>query len=62
MTCTCVLDVVINYYYKNNTKVYAILLDASNECDRVPYLKLFYNYLLIRFLINHVNHVIMYIS
>ena len=45
MTCTCVLDVVINYYYKNNTKVYAILLDASNECDRVPYLKLFYNYL-----------------
>ena len=63
MTCTYVLDKVVNYYNKNNTKVYALLLDASKAFNRVHYLKLFHTLvdkemcpLLIRFLIN------MYIS
>ena len=59
MTCTYVLGEVVNYYNKNNTKVYALLLDASEAFDRVSYLKLFHTLvdkemcpLLIRFLIN----------
>ena len=59
MTCTYVLDEVVNYYNKNNTKVYALLLDASKAFDRVHYLKLFHTLvdkemcpLLIRFLID----------
>ena len=54
-----VLDEVVNYYNKNNTKVYALLLNASKTFDRVHYLKLFLTLvdkemcqLLIRFLIN----------
>ena len=33
MTCTYVFDEVVNYYNKNNTKVYALLLDASKAFD-----------------------------
>ena len=63
MSCTYGLDEVVNYYNKNNTKVYALLLDASKAFDKVHYLKLFHTLvdkemcpLLIRFLNN------MYIS
>ena len=42
MTCTYVLDEIVNYYNKNNTKVYALLLDASKAFDRVHYLKLYH--------------------
>ena len=58
ITCTYQLDEVVNYYNKNNTKVYALLLDASKAFDRVQYLKLFHTLvdkemcpLLIRFII-----------
>ena len=57
------LDEVGNYYNKNNTKAYALLLDARKAFDRVHYVKLSHTLvdknmcpLLIRFLIN------MYIS
>ena len=63
MTCTYVLDKVLNDYNKNNTKVYSLLLEASKAFDRMHYLKLSHTLvdkemcpLLIRFLIN------MYIS
>ena len=42
MTCTYVLDEVVNYYNKNNAKVCALLPDASKAFDRVHYLKLFH--------------------
>ena len=35
MICTYVLDEVFNCYNKNNTKVYALLLDTSKAFDRV---------------------------
>ena len=42
MTCTYVLDEAVNYYNKNNTKVYALLLDASKAFYKVHYFKLFH--------------------
>ena len=63
MTCTYVLDKVVNDYNKNNAKVYSLPLEASKAFDRMHYLKLSHTLvdkemcpLLIRFLIN------MYIS
>ena len=39
--CTFVAQEVINYYTKNKSSVYCVLLDASQAFDRVEYVKLF---------------------
>ena len=39
--CTFVLNEVVHYYYKNNSDVYVMMLDASKAFDRIEYTKLF---------------------
>ena len=39
--CTFVAQEIINYYTKNKSSVYCVLLDASQAFDRVEYVKLF---------------------
>lgn len=39
--CTFAVSEIINYYFTNQTKVHAVLLDASKAFDRVHYVKLF---------------------
>ena len=41
VTCSFVVQEVINYYNSNNSNVYTVLLDASKAFDRVNFIKLF---------------------
>ena len=41
LDCTFVAQEVRNYYVNNGSKVYSVLLDASQAFDRVDYFKLF---------------------
>ena len=39
--CTFVMQEIVDYYSRNGSSVYLIMLDASRAFDRVQYTKLF---------------------